>query len=157
MRADGVTGCGHLLENFGVIGRMLADREEHGLGAFVGKRLEHGGRGGPGTVVEGQHDFLVGQEVELLEMLKAEARAARGVDFNHAGDPERVGIGAWIWRAGRGRQAGGWCDSEAVTGTSSSGSGLCGDGRRRLGGGRRRFEGRLHRHAAGKSRTKRRR
>jgi hypothetical protein len=45
---------------------MLADREEHRLGAFVGERLEHGGRvDRPRAVIEGQHDFLVGQKVEF--------------------------------------------------------------------------------------------
>ena len=69
-----------------MIGGVLADREEHRLGAFVGERLEHGGRiARPRTVIEGQHDFLVGEEVELLEMLEAEARSARGVDLDHAG------------------------------------------------------------------------
>ena len=38
----------------------------------------------PGTVVEGQHHFLVAQEIVLLEMLEAEARAAGGVDFDYA-------------------------------------------------------------------------
>jgi hypothetical protein len=95
MRTDGVTGRGHLLENFGMVGGMLADRKEHRLGAFISQRLEHGGRiGRPRAVVEGQHDFLVGQKVELLEMLKAKAGAAGGVDFHHAGDAQRIGIGA---------------------------------------------------------------
>ena len=44
----------------------------------------------PRTVVEGQHDFLVAQEVVGLEMLEAEARAAGGVDLHHARDAERV-------------------------------------------------------------------
>ena len=78
-----------------MIGGVLADREKHRLGAFVGQRLEHGGGvARPRTVVEGQHHFLVGEKVELLEMLEAETRAARGVDFNHAADAERIGIGA---------------------------------------------------------------
>ena len=102
MRADGVTGCGDLPEKFRVIHRVLADREEHGLGALVGERLEHRGRiDGPWTVVEGQHDFLVGQEIELLEMLETEAGSARGVDLDHAGNPERIGIGASLFRLRR--------------------------------------------------------
>ena len=59
------------------------------------ERLQH--RRGvvrPGAVVEGQHHFLVGEEVELLEMLETEARSARGVDHDGAGDAERIGIGA---------------------------------------------------------------
>src|SRR5258708_32639626 len=70
MGADAMAGRRHLFENFGMVGRVLADREEHRLGAFIRERFEHGGRVyRPGTVVEGQHDFLVRQEVELLEML----------------------------------------------------------------------------------------
>ena len=41
VRADGVAGGRDLLEDFRMIGRVLADREEHRLGAFVRKRLEH--------------------------------------------------------------------------------------------------------------------
>ena len=75
--ADGVAGGGDLLENFRMIGGVLADREKRRLGAFLGQRLEHRGGGRPRTVVEGQHHFLVGEEVELLELLEAEARPAR--------------------------------------------------------------------------------
>ena len=93
--ADGVAGRGHLLENFRMIGGVLADREEHRLGAFVRQRLEHGRRiDRPRTVIEGQHDFLVGQKIELLEMLEAETGSARGVDLDDAADAERIGIGA---------------------------------------------------------------
>ena len=85
----------NLLEDFRVVGRVLADREEHRRGAFVGQRLQHRRRvARPRAVVEGQHDFLVGQEIELLEMLEAETRSAGGVDFDHAADAERIGIGA---------------------------------------------------------------
>ena len=41
VRADGVAGRGHLLEDFGMLAGVLADREEHRLGALVGQRLEH--------------------------------------------------------------------------------------------------------------------
>src|SRR6266446_5712877 len=78
MGADAVPGRRHLFENFGAVGRVLADREKHRLGAFIRKRLEHGGRlYRPGTVVEGEHDFLVRQKIELLEMREAETRPAR--------------------------------------------------------------------------------
>ena len=88
-----MTGRGHLLEKLGMVARMLADREEQTLGAFVRKRLQHRGRvTRPRTVVEGQHDFLVGEKIELLEMLEAEARPAGGVDLDHTADTERVGI-----------------------------------------------------------------
>src|SRR5260221_10654748 len=104
MGAGAVAGRNLPFENFGMVGRVLADREKHRLGAFIGKRLEHGGRVyRPGTVVEGQHDFLVRQEVELLEMLEAETWPAGSVDFHHAADAERIRIGArGLWR-GSGR------------------------------------------------------
>ena len=44
---------------------VLADREEHRLGALVGQRLEHRRRiVRPRAVVEGQHHFVVAQEIE---------------------------------------------------------------------------------------------
>ena len=93
VRADGVAGRDDLLEDLGMIAGMLADREEHRLGALVGQRLEHAlGVARPRAVVEGQHDFLVAQEVIGLEMLEAEAGAAGGVDLHHARDAERVRI-----------------------------------------------------------------
>jgi hypothetical protein len=94
VRADGVTGGRNLLEDFRMIHGVLADREEQSLGAFVGKRLEHRGRGRPWAIVEGQHHFLVGQEIELLVLQEAEAGAAGGVDHDGAADAERIGIGA---------------------------------------------------------------
>ena len=105
MGADAMTGRRHLFENFGVVGRVLADREKHRLGAFVRERLEYGGRiCRPRTVVEGQHDFLVRQEVELLEMREAETRPAHGVDFHHPADAERIRICArGLWLRGNGR------------------------------------------------------
>ncbi len=88
-----MTGRHHLPENFGIVGGVLADRKEDAGGAFIRERLQHGGRvHRPRTVVEGQHHFLVAQEVELLEMLEAEAGAAGGVDLDGAADAECVGI-----------------------------------------------------------------
>jgi hypothetical protein len=59
MAADRVTGGSHLLGDFGVPHRVLANLEERGLEAIVGERLEHGRRVvRPGAVVEGQHDFV---------------------------------------------------------------------------------------------------
>src|ERR1700729_3962881 len=55
VRADGMAGRGHLLENLGMVARMLADREEQTLGAFVRERLQNRGRvSRPRPVVEGQ-------------------------------------------------------------------------------------------------------
>ena len=93
VRSDRMTGRHHLLEDFGIVGGVLADREEDAGGAFIRERLQHGGRvHRPWAVVEGQHHFLVAQEVELLEMLEAETGAAGGVDLDGAADAERVGI-----------------------------------------------------------------
>jgi hypothetical protein len=47
---------------------------------------------------ECQHDLLVGEKIELLEMLEAEAGAARGVDLDHARKAKRVGIGTRRFR-----------------------------------------------------------
>src|SRR6266478_5917345 len=93
--ADGMPGRGYLPQNFRMVGGVLADRKKHCLGAFVRKRLEYRGRiAWPRTVVEGQHDFLVGEKVELLEMLEAETRPTRGVDLHHAADAKRIRRGA---------------------------------------------------------------
>jgi hypothetical protein len=88
MRADGVPGCGHLLEDAGLIRGMQADREEDRLGAVRGKRGKH--RGGvlrPGPIVEGQHHLAFAKEIMALEVLEAKAGAAGGVDLNHTADP----------------------------------------------------------------------
>jgi len=39
VRADGMAGRGDLLQNLGMVGGVLADREEHSLGAFIGEGL----------------------------------------------------------------------------------------------------------------------
>ena len=73
--ADGMAGRVNLLDDFRIVGGVLADREEDAGGAFVRQRLQHRGRiQRPRAVVEGQHHFLVAQEIELLEMFEAEAR-----------------------------------------------------------------------------------
>ena len=93
VRAHGMAGRGHLLENAGLIGRVQADREEDCLGAMGGQRRQHRGRiFRPGTVVEGQHHFAGPQEIMLLEVLEPELRAAGGVDFYHARDAQRVRV-----------------------------------------------------------------
>ena len=103
VRADGMAGRHHLLEDFGIVGGVLADREEDAGGAFLRQRLQDRGRiHRPRTVVERQHHFLVAQEVELLEMLEAETGTAGGVDLDGAADAERVRIVAG--RAGRDRR-----------------------------------------------------
>ena len=104
MRADGMTCGGNLLENFGIIGRVLADRKENAGRAFLCQRLQDRGRvDRPRTIIEGQHHFMVAQEIELLEMLETETRSARGVDLNGAADPKRIGICAGGFRRGGSR------------------------------------------------------
>jgi hypothetical protein len=69
---------------------MLADREEHSLGALRGQSFEDGRRiAWPRTVVEGQDDFAVAQKVVCLELGEAKAWASGRVDFNGAGDAKR--------------------------------------------------------------------
>src|SRR5262245_21304767 len=95
VRADGVPGCGHLLEDAGLVGGVQADREEDRLGAMRGERGEH--RRGvlrPGAVVEGEHYLAFAQEIMALEVLEAEAGAAGGVDLDHPRDPQGIGIAA---------------------------------------------------------------
>jgi hypothetical protein len=93
MRADGVSGCGHLLEDSGLIRGMQPDREEDRLGAVRGERGEHRLRVlRPGAVVERQHHLAFAQEIMALEVLESEAGAAGGVDLDHTADPQSVGI-----------------------------------------------------------------
>src|SRR5882757_2796167 len=90
-----------LLQDFRVVHCMLADRKEHRLGAFVRERFQHRRRvDGPGTIIEGQHHFLVLQEVVLLKMFEAETRSAGCVDLDNASNAERRTVRAvcWPWR-----------------------------------------------------------
>ena len=85
MGADGHAGLDHLLGDFRVPSGVLADLEKRRLQALVGQCLEHGGRvARPRAIVEGQNNFLVAQEVILLEVLEAEAGAAGRVDLDDA-------------------------------------------------------------------------
>ena len=83
----------------------------------------------PRAVVEGQHHFLVAQEVELLEMLEAEAGAAGGVDLDGAADAERVRIvagGSGGLRSGRGGWSrGGRCGAAAGGAAAPLAGGVC--------------------------------
>src|SRR6266545_5101719 len=96
-------GC-YLLEDARLIGGVLADREEDRLGAMCRERGEHSRSiPWPGAIVEGQHDLALAQEVVVLEMLEAEAWAAGGVDFDHAGNAEGIrSIGTTSLRNRRG-------------------------------------------------------
>ena len=82
----------------------------------------------PRAVVERQHDFLVAQEVEVLEMLEAESRTACGVDLDGAADAERVRIvagGSCGLRgagAGAGAAAGAACAAGAAAPLAAAGA-----------------------------------
>ena len=103
--ANRMPGFIHLSKDFGIIGRVLADREKRCLDALVGQRLEHGlGVVEPRPVIKGQHHFARPKEVVLSEMLEAEARPAGRVDLDHPRDAERVGIGPrWTSHCSGGR------------------------------------------------------
>ena len=102
--ADRVTGRGHLLEDVRMPERVLADREEDRLRAMLRQRIEHRARvGGPGAVVEREHDLFQHQEVVRLVLLEAEARPAGGVHLDGARDAQRIGIGAGLRQRGRDR------------------------------------------------------
>src|SRR2546429_6738499 len=95
VRADGVPGCGYLLEDAGLVGRMQADWEKDRLGAVRRERGKH--RRGvlrPRAVVEGEHHLAFAQEIMALEVLEAEAGAAGCVDFDHPRDAQGIGIAA---------------------------------------------------------------
>src|ERR1051325_10872979 len=101
-----MAGRRDLLHDFRVPASVLADWEEYRLGALISQRLEYCRRvARPRTIVEGEHDLVVLQKIVGLEMLKAETGAARGIDLNHTGNAEGVGIvalGCWGGRGGRG-------------------------------------------------------
>ena len=106
VRADGVTGLGDVVQDVGIAGGDLADREEDRLGAFGVERREDRRRAvGQRPVVERQHDLFRIEEVVHLVVLEAEAGAAGGVDLDDAGDAERIGIaravGGFGGRGGR--------------------------------------------------------
>ena len=111
VRTDGMAGGENLLEDFGIIGSVFSDREENASRAFVGQRLEDGGRVlRPRAVVKGQHDFLVAQEIQLLEML--EAKSGPPVVSISTTRPIPSASGLAQGRFGRrrrgGRSGGGW-------------------------------------------------
>src|SRR5262249_221170 len=107
MAADRHSGGSELFGQIGAPSRVFADLKECRFGAIVLQRLEHHRRvSRPGAVVEGQSDFLIAQEIILLEMLGSERRATCSIDFNDSREPERVGIIAssnWLWRRWKSR------------------------------------------------------
>src|SRR6516165_11009094 len=106
--ADGMAGLGDFLEQLGVITSVLADGEEHCLGAVFGERFQYAlGVARPGAVVESEHYFLVAQEVIDLEVLEPKARAAGSVDLHDALDAKRIRIFTLGLRGSR-RRGRGW-------------------------------------------------
>jgi hypothetical protein len=90
-----VPGCGHLLEDAGLVGGMQADREEDRLGAVCGEGGEHCRRVlRPRAVIEGEHHLAFAQEIMALEVLESKAGPAGGVDFDHTRNPQGIGIAA---------------------------------------------------------------
>src|SRR6266536_1236479 len=86
---------------------VLADREERGLDAVRRQCGEHGWRiVGPGSVVKGEHDLLVAEEIMLLEVLEPEARPASGVDLYYARDSKHRGVVPTCGRIGERRLRG---------------------------------------------------
>src|SRR5262245_61463181 len=100
MRTDRVSRCSYLFEDFRMPHSVLADGKEHSLRALICKRFEHClGISRPWAVVESQHHLAVAKEIVSLELLEAEARAARGIDLNDTRDTERIRIPAsWLRR-----------------------------------------------------------
>ena len=84
--------------------RVLADLEEGRFQTFVGQRLEHGRRVAAKDRRRRSDDFLVTQEVILLEMLEAEAGAAGGIDLDDPREPHAARLIAQ--RNGRGCRRG---------------------------------------------------
>src|SRR5262249_31593811 len=93
MRADGMPGRGHLLEDAGLVGGVQADREEDRLGAVCGERGEHRLRIlRPGAIVECKHYLAFAQEIIALEMLEPKAWAPSSVNLDHPCDPQSIGV-----------------------------------------------------------------
>lgn len=67
---DGVALRGRAPHELGKLGRRLADQEECGSDALLRERCQHFFRvRRPGPVVEGQHNFVVGQAQGLRKTL----------------------------------------------------------------------------------------
>ena len=89
--ADGVAGRDHLMEDFRVIGRVLADREEGRPQALIGERFEHRlGVVEPGSVVEGEHDLAGAKRKRGGKLLAADPGRSRRVDGKNAARSQRI-------------------------------------------------------------------
>ncbi len=71
--------------------RIAPDREEGGVHALIGQRLQHLGRGArQRTVIEGEHHLAVSERQGLREVLGADLQPGR-IDRQHAFGAELAG------------------------------------------------------------------
>lgn len=83
---------------------VAAQQKERGADAFRFQGIEHPRRGGwPGTVVEGQDQFLVAQRQGIGEMLAPDPRGGACIDRDHPLGAEGIAIAGTRLRA-RGRR-----------------------------------------------------
>jgi hypothetical protein len=83
---DGVAIGAFAPHKLGVRRGVAANEKEGRAHAFALERVEHGiCRAGPGSVVEGQHDLLLGKWQGLQKMLAANARRRRRRHRHDAG------------------------------------------------------------------------
>jgi hypothetical protein len=83
MAADRHSGGSEFFRQIGAPSRVFANLKECRLGTVVLQRLEdHRRVARPGAVVEGQGNFLITQEIILLEMLGSERRTTCRIDLN---------------------------------------------------------------------------
>ena len=84
VRGDGVALGGDFFDHGGVCGGHAANHEERRFGAMFAQGFEHSARITTGrAVVEGQNNFMIGQEV-ICGMSAAKLRPTLGVDFDNA-------------------------------------------------------------------------
>ena len=93
MRPDRVARSGHFLDHVRIGKRHLADHEEGGFSALVGKRFQDGFGVRPHrAVVERQDNFTIVEKMLGIRLFAADFGAARGVDFDDArqAEPRRI-------------------------------------------------------------------
>lgn len=74
-------------------GGAAADEKKGREDAFPLERLKHcGGRAWLGTVIEGQHDFLVGERQAVGKVLAADPRGRGGMNRDHARRRKRIRV-----------------------------------------------------------------
>ena len=89
--ADGVAVGGDAPDHFRIGRGIAADEKERRLDALIGERAQHArGRRRKRTVVERQHDFLVGERQRLGEAFQPHAGGLAGIDAEHARRAERA-------------------------------------------------------------------